>query len=90
MLNDPDRVSLTWVKHLYGLVDERNNMETQMTGMKLKDAIKLSQVPLVNQENYPPEATFPEDGLYRYLLQSGEEHNDQQRRATDRIWSKKT
>ena len=27
-------------------------------------------------------------GLYRYLLQPGEEHDDQRRRATDRIWSK--
>ena len=31
-----------------------------------------------------------EDGLYRYLLQPREEHNDQCKRATDRIWSKKT
>ena len=28
--------------------------------------------------------------MYRYLLQPGEEHDDQRRRATDRIWSKKT
>ena len=33
---------------------------------------------------------MPEDGLYRYLLQPDEEHDDQQRRAMDRIWSKKT
>ena len=26
--------------------------------------------------------------MYRYLLQPGEEHDDQRRRATDRIWSK--
>ena len=31
-----------------------------------------------------------EDGLYHYLLQPGEKHDDQQRRATDRIWSKGT
>ena len=61
-----------------------------MTGMKPKDAIKLDEVPLVRQEAYPPEDTLPEDGLYRYLLQHGEEHDDQRRRATDRIWSKKT
>ena len=48
---------------------------TQM--MKPSDAIKLTQVPLVNQENYPPEDTLPEDGLYRYLLQPSEEHDDQ-------------
>ena len=33
---------------------------------------------------------LPEDGLYRYLLQPGEEQDDQCKRATDRIWSKKT
>ena len=61
-----------------------------MIWMESKDAIKLKQVHLVNRENYPPEDTFPEDGLYRYLLQPGEGHDDQRRRATDRIWSKKT
>ena len=87
-LNDPDKVSSRWVKHLYGLVDELNDMETEMIGMKPKDAIKLKEVPLVNREAYPPEKILPKDGLYRYLLQPGEEHDDQRRRATDRIWSK--
>ena len=89
-LNDPEKVSSRWVKHLYGLVDELSNTETEMIGMKPKDAIKLNEVPLVNRESYPPEDTLPEDGLYRYLLQPGEECDDQQRRATDRIWSKGT
>ena len=61
-----------------------------MIDIKPKDAIKLKEVPLVNQESYPPEEKLPEDGLYRYLLQPGEEHGDQRKRATDRIWSKKT
>ena len=30
-LNDPDKVSSTWVKHLYGLVDKLNGTETGMT-----------------------------------------------------------
>ena len=89
-LNDPEKVSATWVKHLYGLVDELNDTETEMIGMKPKDAIKSDKVPLVKQETYLPEDTLPEDGLYRYLLQPGEEHDDQRRRATDRIWSKGT
>ena len=89
-LNDPDKVSSTWVKYLYKLVDQLNDTETNMIGMKPKDAIKLKTVPLVKQENYPAEETLPDDGLYRYLLQPGEEHGDQRRRATDRIWSKKT
>ena len=81
-LNDPEKVSATWVKHLYGLVDEVNDTTTEMIGMKPKDAIKLGQVPFIKRENYPPEDKLPEDGLYRYLLQPGEEHDDQRRRAT--------
>ena len=81
-LNDPEKVSSRCVKHLYGLVDELNDTETEMIGMKPKDAIKLKEVPLVALE------VLPEDGLYRYLSQPGEEHDDQRHRATDRIWSK--
>ena len=47
-------------------------------------------MPLVKKEEYPPEEVLELDGLYRYLLQPGEEHADQRRRATDRIWSKQT
>ena len=89
-LNDPEKVSSRWVKHLYGLVDELNDTETEMIGMKPKDAIKLDEVPLVARESYPPEEVLSKDGLYRYLLQPGEEHDDQRRRATDRIWSNGT
>ena len=61
-----------------------------MIGMKPSDAIKLDNVPTVNQENYPGEYKLPEGRLYLYLLKPGEEHDDQRRRTTDRIWSKKT
>ena len=88
MLNDPEKVSSRWVKHLYGLVDKLNDMETEMIGMKPKDAIKLKEVPLVARESYPPEEVLLEDELYQFLLQPGEEDNDQRCRATDRIWSK--
>ena len=87
-LNDPEKVSLRWVKHLYGLVDELNDMETEMIGMKPKDAIELKEVPLVARESYRPEELLPEDESYRYLLQPSEEHDDQRHRTTDRIWSK--
>ena len=87
-LNDPEKVSATWVKHLYGLVDKLNDTTTEMIGMKPKDAIVLDE--LVNRENYPPEDKLPEDGLYRYLLQPSEEHDDQWHRTTDRVWFKKT
>ena len=66
---------------MYGLVDKLNDTTTEMIGMKPKDAIKLDEVHLVNQESYPPEEVLPEDGLYRYLLQPGEEHDDQWCRA---------
>ena len=89
-LNDPEKVSVTWVRHLYGLVDELNDTEIEMIGMKPKDSIELKKVPLVSRESYPPEEVLPEDGAYQYLLQHSEEHDDQWRRATDRIWSKGT
>ena len=50
-LNDPKKISSTWVKHLYGIVERLNDTKTQMTGMKQKDAIELKKVPLL--ENYP-------------------------------------
>ena len=59
-----------------------------MTGMKLKEVIELKKVPLV--ENYSMEDMLPENGLYCYLLQPSKEHDDQCKRATDRIWPKKT
>ena len=45
-LNDLEKVSATWVKHLYELVDELNDTQTEMIGMKPKDAIKLNEVAL--------------------------------------------
>ena len=59
-----------------------------MTGMKPKDAIELKKVPLL--ESYPPGDTLPDDELLHYLLQPKEEHDDQRKRAMDRIWSKTT
>ena len=65
-----------------------NNTISSTIGMKPKDAIKLDTVPL--NKKYPDETVLPEDGLYRYLYQPGEQHEDQKRRATDFIWSKNT
>ena len=47
-LNDPGKVSLTWLKHLYGLIDKRNDTKTQMIVMSPKDAIELKEDPLVS------------------------------------------
>ena len=87
-LNDPEQVSLTLAKHLYELADYLNETKTQIIVMSLKEAIELKGVPLV--ERHPMEDKLPEDGLYHYLLQPGEEHDDQRKRATNRIWSKAT
>ena len=65
-----------------------NNTVSSMTGMKLKDAIKLQTVLL--DKTYPDETVIPEDGLYRYLYQLGEQCGVQERRTTDLIWSKNT
>ena len=59
-----------------------------MIGMKPRNAIKLDTVPL--DKTYPEETVLPEDGLYRYLYQLGEQHRDQKRWATDFIWGKNT
>ena len=56
--------------------------------MKSKDAIKLDTVSL--DKTYPKETVLPEDGLYRYFYQPGEQHGDQKWRAIDLIWSKNT
>ena len=63
-----------------------NNIVSLMIGMKPKDAIKLGTV-LLNKK-YPEETVLPEDSLYKYLYQPGEQHKDQKRRETDLIWSK--
>ena len=63
-----------------------NNTESLMIGMKPKDAIKLDTVLL--DKTYPKETILPEDGLYRYLYQHGEQDEDQKRWATDLTWSK--
>ena len=87
-LNNPEQILSTWVKHLYGLVNQLNKTKTQMTGMSPSEAIELKKVPPV--ESYPLEDKLLEHGLYHYLLQPGEEHEDQRCRAMDRIWSKAT
>ena len=60
-LNDPEKVSSTWVKHLYGLVDQLNDTETQMTGMNPKDAIELKKIPLL--ESYPSQSKRATDRI---------------------------
>ena len=87
-LQDPEKVSTIWVKNLSKTVNKMNNAVMSMIGMRNKDAIKLDIIPV--NKIYPKETVIPEDGLYRYLYQPGEEHGDQKRWATDLIWSKNT
>ena len=85
-LQDPEKVSTIRVKKLNKTVNKMNNTVSSMISMKPKDTIKADTVPL--DKTYPEETVLPEDGLYRYLYQPGEQHGDQKRRATDLIWSK--
>ena len=87
-LQDPEKVSTIWVKNLNKTVNKMNNTKSLMIDMKPKDAIILDTVPL--GKTYSEEAVLPEDGLYRYLYQPGEQHGDQERWAADLIWSKNT
>ena len=76
-LQDLEKVSAIWVKNLNTIVNKINNTALSMIGMRPKDAIKLDTVPL--DKTYPKETVLPEDGLYRYLYQPGEQHGDQKR-----------
>ena len=87
-LQDPEKVSTIWVKNLNKIVNKVNNTVSSMIGMRPKDAIKLDTVPL--DKTYPKETLLPEDGLYIYLYQPGEQHGNQKRWATDLIWGKNT
>ena len=59
-----------------------------MIGVKPKDEIKLDAVLL--DKTYPEETVLPEDDLYRYFYQPGEQHRDQKRWVTEFIWNKNT
>ena len=72
-LQDPEKVS-TWVKHLKKTMSKMNNIVSSMIGLKPKDVIKLDTVSL--DKKYPEEIVLPEDGLYRYFYQPGEQHED--------------
>ena len=87
-LQDPEKISTIWVKKLNKIVNKMNNTVSSVINVKPKDAIKLDTAPL--DKNYPKKTIQPEDGLDRYLYQPGEQHGDQNRRATDLIWNKNT
>ena len=81
--------SKIWVKYARDAVDKLNHRVNKTLKMSPVEAIKLDKI-TPKKLKYPKEKILPADGLYRYLLQPGEEHGDQRRRATDDIWSRKT
>ena len=87
-LQDPEKVSTIWVKNLIKIVNKMSNTVSSMIDIKPKDAIKLDTIPL--DKKHPEETVQPDDDLYRYLYQPGEQHGDKKRWETDFIWSKNT
>ena len=85
---DPEKVSTIWVKYLNKIVNKVSNTKSSMIDMTPKDIIKLDTVLL--DKTHTEETVLPEDGLYRYLYQPGEQHGDQKIRVTDFTWSKHT
>ena len=81
-LNDPTKDSKTWVKYLYKTISSLNSKRLKRLGMTPAKVVKLASVEL-KLKPYSDEKLLPTDWLYRYLLQPGEEHGDQKRRATD-------
>ena len=81
--------SKIWVKNLMKFVTKLNNRKLDRIGMTPAKAIKLENVEL-KIKPYEVEDAAPTDGLYRYLLEPGEENQDSKRRATDNNWSRKT
>ena len=71
-LQDPEKEF--WVKNLNKIVNKMINTKSSMIDMKPKDAIKLDTISL--DKTYPEETALPEDGLYRYLYQPGEQNKD--------------
>ena len=45
-LQDPEKVSIIWVKNLNKIVNKMNKTKSLMTDMKPKDAINLDTIPL--------------------------------------------
>ena len=76
------------VKNLSNIVNKMNSTKSSMIDMKPQDAMERDTVQL--DKTCPEENVLPEDGLYRYLYQPGEQHGDLKRRETDFIWSKNT
>ena len=85
-LRNPKKVSKIWVKNVDKILNKMKHTMSHMIRMKPKDTIKLDTVLL--DKIYPEETVLPEDGLYRYYYQRGEQHGDKKKGRADFIWSK--
>ena len=71
-LQDPEKVLTICAKYLNKIVKKMKSTKSSMIDMKPRDAVKLDTVSL--GKIFPEETVLPEDGLYRYLYQPGEQH----------------
>ena len=53
-LQDPEKVSIIWVKNLNKIVNKMNKTKSLMTDMKPKDAINLSTGQNIQKKPYYP------------------------------------
>ena len=86
-LHNSEKVSTIWVKNLKIFLNKMNNTVSSMPNMKPKDAIKLDTVPL--DKNSPEETVLPEDDLYRYLYQPGQQHRDKKKNGPQTLYGVK-
>ena len=75
----PEKVSTIWVKNLNSIVKKISNKKSFMTGLKPKDANKLGTAKLHKSGKYVEVNVLPQDRLYRYLYQRGDQHGDKKK-----------
>ena len=89
-LQNPEKVSVIWIKNHNSTLNKTNNTKSSMNYMKPKDTIKLDIAERDKFETYLEEDVIPANALNKYLYYSGEQYGDQKRQATDFILRKKT
>lgn len=87
-LKGKGKVSHTWVRYLYDLIDKLNNIKVDAIGKKPVEAIEMDKIEPKHKKIYADEEILQLDGLYRYLLKPGKEYGDSSKRATDNSWSR--
>ena len=88
-LQNPEKVSVIWIKNHNSTLNKTNNTKSSMNYMKPKDTIKLDIAEWDKFETYLEEDVIPANVLNKYLYYSGEQYGNQKRQATDFILRKK-